>query len=257
MKRVHLFEWEDQEWMPTFMRNYVTDFLQFLSNKFNIYEPILPVLERAMLAQKTNQIIDLASGGGGGLLRLNEKLKEKIPNLKILLTDYFPNITAFEYMKQQADNIDYLTISVDARNVPEQLEGLRTQFLSLHHFQPQDAQEILQNAVDTSCPIAIFEVQERSIPSFLSTLFSPLMVLFVTPFIRPFKLGRIIFTYIIPIIPFLVIWDGMVSVLRTYSIPEMQNLVNKVHRNESFNWEIERLKVRNGVILYLLGLPRT
>ncbi len=33
MARIHLFEFENQAWFPSFLRNYGTDFLQFLSNK--------------------------------------------------------------------------------------------------------------------------------------------------------------------------------------------------------------------------------
>ncbi|MEN0046519.1 MAG: hypothetical protein AAF806_05650 [Bacteroidota bacterium] len=256
MKRLHLFEWEDQEWMPISIRNYITDFLQFLSNKFKIYDPIAPILAKAMLASHTNQMIDLASGGGGGLISLNEALRKMVPNLKIWLTDYFPNIPAFEYTKKQADNIDYVSTSVDARNVPKDLKGLRTQFLSLHHFRPSDAQKILQTAVDANQSIAIFEVQERSITSFISTLFSPIMVLLTTPFIRPFKLGRIVFTYIIPIVPLIVLWDGMVSILRTYSVAEMQALVDQLTHKDRFDWEIRRLKTKRGVVLYLLGTDK-
>ena len=42
MKRIHLFEFEDQTWFPSFLRNYVTDFLQFLSNKAKVYESVVP-----------------------------------------------------------------------------------------------------------------------------------------------------------------------------------------------------------------------
>ncbi|MEM9650370.1 MAG: hypothetical protein AAF969_17995, partial [Bacteroidota bacterium] len=149
MGRIHLFEFEDQKWFPTFLRNYGTDFLQFLANKTKLYKPILPVLERGIRASGIHQIVDLASGGGGGLLWLNSELKKSIPDLKIILTDYFPNIKAFEYTQQQANNFDFVKRSIDARDVPEDLKGIRTQFLSLHHFKPTDATKILQNAVDS------------------------------------------------------------------------------------------------------------
>ncbi|WP_298904744.1 hypothetical protein [uncultured Psychroserpens sp.] len=256
MGRIHLFEFEDQQWFPSFLRNYGTDFLQFLSNKAKIYKPIVPVLEEGLRNSKTNQILDLASGGGGGLLWLNSELKKRIPELKILLTDFYPNIPAFEYTKTTTDNIGFIASSIDARNVPESLEGLRTQFLSLHHFKPKDAVKILQNAVDSNNGIAVFEAQERSFPSILAMIFSPLSVLFTTPFIRPFKIGRIIFTYLIPIVPLFVLWDGIVSCLRTYSVKEMKSLVNRLEDRDRFNWKINKVKSGPGVILFLLGTPK-
>ena len=253
MGRVHLFELEDQSWFPAFLRNYGTDFLQFLSNKTKIYKPVIPLLEKGLKKSGQNRILDLGSGGGGGLLWLNSELKKTTPNLKIILTDYYPNISAFEYTQRQADNFEFITKSIDARNVPKELKGLRTMFLSLHHFKPKDAQQILQNAVDTNSSIGIFEASERSFPSLLAMFLSPITVLLTTPFIRPFKFGRILFTYFIPIVPLFVWWDGIVSSLRTYSVREMQKLVEDLDNKESFDWEINRIKSGPGIILYLLG----
>lgn len=256
MGRIHLFEFEDQKWFPSILRNYGTDFLQFLSNKTKLYKPIIPVIERGLQKSKTNHIIDLGSGGGGGLIWLNAELRKNNPDLKITLTDFYPNVSAFKYTKDQADNVDYIEKPVDARNVPIELKGLRTQFLSLHHFKPNDAKQILQNAINSSSSIAIFEAQERSFPSILAMLFSPLSVLFTTPFIRPFKIGRIIFTYLIPIVPLFVLWDGVVSSLRTYSVKEMNELVANLNGMENYDWEINKVKAGPGVVLYLLGTPK-
>lgn len=256
MPRLHLFEFEDLKWFPSFLRNYGTDFLQFLSNKTKMYKPIVPIIKKGLEKSKTNQIIDLGSGGGGGLIWLNSELRKDIPNLKVLLTDYYPNISAFKFTKEQADNFEFLEDPVDARDVPEKLNGLRTQFLSFHHFKPDDAKQILQNAVDKNNSIAIFEAQERSLPSILAMLFSPITVLLTTPFIRPFKLGRIIFTYFIPIVPLFVLWDGVVSSFRTYSVKEMKGLVSKLDGADKFEWEINKVKSGPSVILYLLGTKK-
>ena len=221
-----------------------------------MFKPIVPMLEKALKKSNTTHMVDLASGGGGGLIWLSEELKKSLPDLKITLTDYYPNIPAFEYTQQQADHFEFQSASVDARKVPEDLKGLRTQFLSLHHFKPDDARGILQNAVNSGSGIAIFEGQERSLPSIIAMLFSPLSVIFTTPFIRPFKLGRIIFTYLIPIVPLFVLWDGVVSALRTYSVKEMEALVDSLENKDRFDWEIGRVKSGPGVVLYLIGTKK-
>lgn len=256
MRRVHLFEFEDQQWFPGFLRNYMTDFLQFLSNKTKLYAPAIPIIEKGLLACETNQIIDLASGGGGGLIWLNKELSERKADLKILLTDFYPNIDAFEYTRKQAANFDFIKEPIDARNVPKNLKGLRTQFLSLHHFRPQDAKNILQNAVDSASGIAVFEAQERTFASLLAMFLSPISVLLTAPFIRPFRIGRIIFTYLIPLVPVAVWWDGIVSSLRTYSVDEMNELVATLENKETFDWEIGKMKSGPGTVLYLLGTPK-
>lgn len=256
MGRIHLFEFEDLKYYPDFLRNYGTDFLQFLSNKTGMFLPIVPLIEEALIKSNADTIIDFGSGGGGGLIGLNQELKKNFPKLKIILTDYFPNITAFEQTKKQSKNFDYIPQPVDARNVPNEFKGLRTQFLSFHHFKPEDAKAILQNAVDSNSSIGIFEAQEKNLASILAMLFSPLTVIFSTPFIRPFKIGRIIFTYVIPLVPVFVLWDGLVSSFRTYSVKEMKSLVEGLKAKDNFEWKIGKVKSGPSKILYLIGFKK-
>lgn len=256
MARLHLFEFEDQSWFPSFLRNYMTDFLQFLSNKAKLYGPIIPLLQRVLEESKQNSIVDLGSGGGGGLIWLCEELQKDRPELKITLTDYYPNIKAFEYTKGKNKAFEYIKEPVDARNISKEPSGLRTLFLAFHHFKPKDAKRILENTVLNSNAIGIFEAQERSFQSLFAMFFSPITVLFMTPFIKPFNLGRILFTYLIPIVPVCVWWDGIVSSLRTYSVQEMKELVANVENHESYTWKIDKIKSGPGIILYLTGVPK-
>lgn len=256
MKRIHLFEFEDAPWFPSFLRNYGTDFLQFLATKTKMYQNIIPILEKGIEKSKTHQIIDLASGGGGGLIGLNPILRKRNPNLKIVLTDFYPNLNAFKHIKNQHPNINYCPNPVDARNVPLEFVGLRTQFLSFHHFKPTDAQKIIQNAIDSNNSIAIFEAQERSFSSILGMILSPISVLITTPFIKPFNFLRLFFTYIIPIVPLFVCWDGIISCFRTYSIQEMQDIIEKLDQKDRYEWEINRIKSGIGITLYLLATPK-
>lgn len=256
MKRLNLFEFEDQSWFPQIFRNYVTDFLRFTSDKYDIYQTIVPLLLKGIEKTEKPQIIDIAAGGGGGWLSLSKHLFARKPDLKIILSDYFPNIPAFKKLAGEGGkNFEYIETPIDARKVPSELIGLRTQFLSFHHFQPEDAVKILQNAVDSKSPICIIEAQERSVICLIAMLISPLNVLISTPFIKPFSVGRVIFTYLIPVVPLVVLWDGIVSMLRTYSIAEMHELVAKVQNGDSFEWEIGRKENRGLPTLFLLGYP--
>lgn len=257
MGRIHLFEFGDQAWFPDLIRNFMTDFLQFLANKTKMFIPILPQIRSLLEKSNTTKIIDLASGGGGGLLTLNEELIKINPKIKIILTDLYPNFHAFQFTKSQAVNFESFSEPIDARNVPENLKGLRTMFLSFHHFQPDKAVQILQDAVKTKQPILIVEGQERSLPSILAMFFSPLTVLLTTPFIRPFSAERILFTYLIPLVPIFTWWDGMVSSLRTYSTEEMQQLIAKVEGGETFEWKTGRIKSGPAYLLFLSGYSKS
>lgn len=256
MKRKQLFEFEDLDWFPKRIRDYGTDFLQFVSNQFDFYRSVIPILEKGIEKSTSNTIIDLGSGGGGGWKKIAEHLKNNEVNFKVIFTDYYPNLDAFQKaVKQDPEVFSFEKESVNALDVPPKLKGLRTMFLSFHHFKPNDAKQILQNAVDTNQPIAIFEGQERNIGNVIKFMLSPINVLLTAPFIKPFNFGRLIFTYLIPIVPLFVLWDGVVSALRTYTIPEMIEMTKSLNDSDLFVWETGKTTSRGVIILYLLGYP--
>jgi hypothetical protein len=256
MARIHLFELEDQPWFPDVFRKGITDYLEYASNRMDLYKVAIPVINKGVEKSGTNNIIDLCSGAGGGMKKINQKLKNSSNEIKITLTDKFPNLQAFKKAAGESEgNIDFVSSPVDASNVPAGLKGFRTQFVSFHHFKPDFAFNILKNAADSKSAIGIFEVTERKLINFIAMLFTPVVVMLAMPFIKPFSLSRLFFTYIIPVIPFATMWDGMVSVLRTYSIKEMQAMTSKINA-DNYQWEVGRLKVKAGPdIIYLLGYP--
>lgn len=257
MRRIHLFEFGDLTWFPKNFRNYQTDYLQFAANAFDVYKCIIPIIKKGIENSDNNTIVDIASGGGGGLIKIAEHLKRSIPSLKIILSDYYPNIDAFKITKsKQPDIFEYIENPVNAMDVPQYLKGFRTQFLSLHHFRPKDAKAILQNALDSNQAIGIFEGQQRDFKNIVGMLFSPIAVLLMTPFIKPFKVDRLIFTYLIPVLPLCTLWDGVISVLRTYKVTELKQMIFELRNNEQFDWEVDVAKGKSTDILYLLGTHR-
>jgi hypothetical protein len=257
MGRIHAFEFEDLQWFPRNLRNYATDFLQFGANAFDMYKEVIPILQKGIDKSGNNTIIDIASGGGGGLITIARHLKKQNPNLKIILTDFYPNLEAFKRTQLQTpETFEYISEPVNAMAVPASLNGLRTQFLSLHHFKPEQVKAILQNAIDNNQPIAIFEGQQRTIKSMIPMLFSPISVLLSTPFIRPFKLDRILFTYLIPVLPLFIMWDGVISVLRTYTVEELNSIILELNHHEQFDWEVGIAKGKPVDVGFLLGTPK-
>ena len=196
MQRRHLFEWNDQPWLPKSLRDTLTDYLQFVIQHAATYAPVVSLLRRAIAESGTHQIVDLCSGGAGPWPSIYAELTDIS---SIVLTDKFPNHVAFTNAQAISGGaIHFAAESVDATAVPQNRTGLRTLFSSFHHFHPTDARAILQDAVTKRQGIAIFEATHRS-PLALSLMgIVPLMVLLVTPLIRPFRWSRLFWTYLIP-----------------------------------------------------------
>ena len=67
----------------------------------------------------------------------------------------------------------------------------------------------------------------------------PILVLVVTPFIRPFRWPRLLFTYPLPLVPLTCLWDGFVSQLRAYTPDELKNLATTLG-DAGYQWNAGR-----------------
>ena len=126
------------------------------------------------------------------------------------------------------DAITYQTTSVDATKVGTELKGLRTMICSFHHMTPENAKKILQTAKASQQPICVYEISDNAPPNFVNFLTLPLtfiVCLVVTLFVRPMTWQQVVFTYLIPILPICFAWDGAVSNVRTYTMKDMDELL--------------------------------
>lgn len=74
----------------------------------------------------------------------------------------------------------------------------------------------------------IFEITERTASSlFTSTIMGPLTFMFISPFYFWRSPAHLFFTYILPIVPAVFAFDGLISSLRTRTPEEVLALVKK------------------------------
>jgi hypothetical protein len=258
MRRVHFIELHEQPWFPSSLRDEITVALQVGLNLLKAYAPIAPLLRSVIDFTRDRSIVDMCSGGGGPWLDLSRRLQGDAQiSFQIWLTDKYPNLTAFRNFRTASENhIGFYPNPVDAMKVPSELKGLRTMFSSFHHFRPEEARAVLQNAVDASQSIAIFEITRRA-PSTIGLMFLwALTPLIFTPMIRPFRWSRLFWTYAVPMIPLVLLFDGVVSCLRTYRPRELHEIIAKLTATE-YQWELgEHSGSLGGVpITYLIGYP--
>ena len=259
MRRIHFIEFHDRPWFPSSLRDYITDALQFGFDRFRVYAPIAPLLQRALDSKQNATIVDLCSGGGGPWLDLSKKLASgksaKDPlALQIYLTDKYPNLEAFQKIGAASEGrILFHPESVDATNVPRGLKGLRTMFSTFHHFRPTEARAILQDAVDAREGVGIFEVARRAPSTIAMTLVFVLMLFVGTLWMRPFRWARLFWTYLVPIIPLVLLFDGVVSCLRTYRPEDLRKIVADLLAID-YQWEIGESSGK-APITYLIGYP--
>ncbi len=257
IRRVHLFELEDQPWLPSSLRAVVTQTLQLMITSFRVYEPAVPLLAKALASSGTDRVVDLCSGSGGPWARLIGLLRSEVPGARVTLTDRFPQPGALS--GAEGSELVYWPEPVDARAVPASLPGLRTLFTGFHHFTPEEAIAILADAVARRAPIAVFESTRRSALNVaLAATLGPLGLVAGVPWVRPFRWTHVLWTYVLPIAPLVYAWDGAVSNARTYTVEELRWLAARADRHGAYDWEAGEIVVPKAPapVTYLVGCPR-
>lgn len=261
MKRIQLFEFEDFSWFPNFLRMPMTRYINAIHKMLGSAPELAKLLETGLKASGQREIIDLCAGSGGpmqdvmGILRKDGALQ----NIKLKHTDLYPNLAAASEINNNGDpNITYETQSVDATKLGQNQKGLRTMICSLHHMPPKVARQILEDAQNAQQPFCAFEISDNSFPKWIWWIAIPinyLMVFFITFTVKPMTWQQIVFTYLIPLLPFFIAWDGAVSNARTYTLDDMDELLAGLE-SPNYRWEKGLIKGK-AKKLYLMGMPIT
>jgi hypothetical protein len=261
MQRLQLFEFEDLDWFPQSIRNYLTEVLSHLLIFDRTYAPIVPRLTEAIRRSRSARVLDLCSGSGGPSLAVLDAVNTQLDEpVEILLSDKFPNLEHLASACAGVPHCGFVRDPVDALE-PAGPAGFRTMFSALHHFRPDQVAQILADAVRSRVGIGLFEFTERAPAQVVASVsLTPLLTLGVTPWLRPWSLHRLVWTYVIPVVPLTFAWDGLVSTLRSYAPEELAAIVESLPDADAYEWDIGRsLPGEQGIpfrVTYLLGLPR-
>ena len=265
MRRVQLVELEDLPWVPAAVRDGGTDLLDLGFERIGFYRGVVPRLASWIEQAGTAQVIDLCSGGGGGALYAHRLLRaEGRDDVRFVLTDRFPNASGQARVAARRDpGLVYREESVDALAVPAELEGARTMWGALHHFPPSAVAALVASIVRSGQPLAFFDVAASPALRRLPIVLAPpamalnMVALFVgsllmVPLIRPLRASRWAMTYLVPLIPMLVAWDGTVSAMRAYAPEELLAIARAVPGGDRYEWDAGVA----GSALYFTGRPR-
>ena len=260
MGRVHLFEFNDQAWVPATLRDHLTGLLQLILELGmhipGLARPILACLARGLATASAPAIVDMCAGAGGPWVPLQPRVAEAMGRpVQITLTDLFPNRGAFARAELRSGGavrgrVEPWDVTRGAPDVP----GLRTLLDAIHHFRPSDVRAILASAVGDGEPILTYEVPARHPLQVLHmVLVFPFMVLFLTPFLRPFDWRWI------PLLPVLIpmeVWDAIVSCLRCHTPDELLAIVAEADPEGRFVWEAGASAPLGAGGIWLLGRPQ-
>lgn len=254
--RLHLVEFTDLPGLPRPLRRWLGDYLRGIVTVTRLFEPAAPRIADLLRATGGDRVVDLCSGAGGPWPALAGPLEALLDRpVRVLLTDLHPDAGTWAWLEASAQvGVSGHPGPVPAHDVPAALQGVRTLFDGLHHLPPASARAVLADAARHGVPLLAAEAVERSALGLAGVLFSPLLVWAVTPFLRPLSLPRLLFTYVLPVVPLMVLWDGIVSVLRCYQPDELRALTDGL--DDRYGWSVERVRRFGPGSTVLVGTPR-
>ena len=217
--------------------------------------------------------------------QLNGIQKGEGDGVEVVLTDLHPHAPAWKEASARSEGgwLGFVDGSVDAARAgkevlkrvtwgqgKQELRGgdggeekklFRLFSLAFHHFDDGLATDILRNTLQNSEGFAIFELQGRDVGN-LFTVLAMLPVLLASSWWWYWgDWWHLFFTYVVPVVPFVVVYDGLVSCLRTRRENEVFALLRKAGAGIEGGLEGWRFEVSEqvhtwpvGMISYFIGV---
>ncbi|KAL5604350.1 hypothetical protein BROUX41_002322 [Berkeleyomyces rouxiae] len=286
--RMQVFEIDDQTWFPSFLRTYVQSALTVgwnTSIPIVNTPPASRVAASVLLSHLGSRIsayrfLDFCAGAGGPTPMIEAHINAELaargqPRVPFVMTDLHPNVWGWERavaeaaererMRQRAHGgetqvmLSFESQSVDAAAAPRDLmqrwtrnggRVFRLFNLAFHHFDDTLARRILKNTVETSDGFAIFELQDRSFSGFMTLVVLGIGMMLIAPFyaLKWRAPAVLLFTYVLPILPFVVVFDGIMSAIRTRTPEEVELLLRTCGAKDA---EEGKWIVKSGSIRYV------
>jgi len=225
MKRKQITQITNTSWCPRLIKRLTADFLSWFVLMVNATKPFIPVIEEIVAKTEIDNIINIEFNVGAGI----DTVKPFLGN-----------------------DISIKSIPISMFNTDE--KGVYLFVNSFHQLNVTQAKEILDRIVSSKNPIVIVEGNNDSLWQVVGmTIFLPLTILLTTPFVKPFSVSRLVFTYLIPVLPIVIVIDGCLALLKLYSPTDLLELTTSLNvRN--YEWQAGKNdNGRGGKIMYLTG----
>lgn len=260
LPRLQLFEFNDQPWVPSAVRDTVVESLSRTLDWGHMLEGLVAPFEAFIGESGAAEVLDIGAGGGGPASILAREITRagRVPP-RFILTDLHPRTEAWARLRDaQPDVIDFEPSPVDATRIPPELAHgrARTIINVLHHFPPSLAAEILADAVRGARGVFVAEGFERNPLMFANFALAGLPALALNPVLSPReRLAKAAFTWLTPAALAVSVWDGLVSTMRVYGEAELRAMVAPF--GSDWRWEYGLYSYPPfGTGYYFCGVPR-
>lgn len=239
-------ELEDYSWFPSFLRKMQLEYVGWISVQLKLYAPVLELMQRF----PSTTWHDLASGSGWPAYYLKKKSNNTI---QYTVSDLYPNSISNKVKKYVSTQVEPLDLTAFTPKGGEQY----SMFNAFHHFNNTQQRKIIEKIKEARASCLIVEVLEPTYISFLQVTLAAFLLQPLSAWaIQPFSIIRIFTTYLLPIQLMTVAWDGWLSVFKSKSIHQYQQLFNDL-ANEQFTVEVKRIQQLQGNLVVIIAQSKS
>ncbi|MCA9120704.1 MAG: hypothetical protein H6822_35835 [Planctomycetaceae bacterium] len=231
MRALYLFEFCDQDWIPSGARECLFEIMDACNSglrSFNrqVADAVLDIAS----TEGINRIVELGAGRAPVTAQL--AVDERAADLTLVPCDITPNEAVYRQLVSRfGDRVKPIYSSVDITQSHAELDSSVLVMAGMMHHVPFELRPAVMDALSrSSSTMVIFEPLKRSLLSmFLASLaIVPALLLPITFFGRPGDLRRIFWCWLFPIVPPMFVWDGVTSCFRQWTAIEWQNQFDRL-----------------------------
>lgn len=230
------FEFMDLENMPGSLRYVLRDVLEVGCNApfRKYYQWTTSAVYEYAKIKDIKEIVEL----GAGSAPITRHLIKNYPSWDVTfkITDLNPDVICFKDLEQSDQRVKAVLEPLD---FTKKIKGYENSLLVLsaafHHVPEKDKAMILSSLKALSPHVMIFEPLRPTLPSLLLSI-GGLTTGFLTPLFKmnsTFFLRNFLWCWLLPVAPFMFIWDGWVSAIRCWSKQKWHTYEPKAEIKES------------------------
>jgi hypothetical protein len=230
---VFLFEFMDQPGLPASLHATLREVLGFhLRVTLGYYYrwAAAAALERAV-AEGVTTVAELGAGAAGFSETLASMVRDRGTPLRIAISDMRPDPARYEALERAYPGVvEARSQAVDFIAGPHPPEPVILVLSAAFHHVPPHARAPVLAALATR-KVLVFESVTKTLPSMFGCAIGWLPALLTPLYFWRTPVGRwrrVVWCWLIPVAPFMVAWDGVVSCLRCWTEDEWRTALRQV-----------------------------
>lgn len=243
------------EHVPSFIKNFMPEFLDFIVTLVAANKPFIKLIQ--IQPNLKQEFYLYAPDVGGSSILLVSELKKVFPESRIyIVNDDLSEQRRNHYIQLNPELLNQATF-ISIKNLdtkPSDTERILIAINHAHLISDSDLSQELKNITDYFDQVLIGEGNNKSTRQVIGMLLlSPLVALVLSPRVQPFRISRIIFTYLIPLFPLMISWDGIVALFKIRA-PQIIESLARTAVPTGWKWTSGKSpNNRGGFVIYLHG----